>query len=295
MLRQVLTGPGIALYFLDKAVSFALHRQPQVRLDETLDKTGRLVKIPQRLNIQHHSKDVLFVDYPGNLAHSLWRSQELSLFSHYKHYLVRPCLDFGCGDGSFSSALFARIDYGIDNDMEALRIARGYNIYEQLVCKDGATFPIKQESVRSIFSNSVLEHVDNIEENVTGLHEALVPGGCFIFTVPVLNFATHLSHYFGKRESDRINQRWYHRNLHPAEWWSDMLLRQGFEVKCIQPYQPDWFTLAYFALSTRPFLFLCRRGLAENMRFRRMMAQMVASSITSTTEGGNVFVIAQRR
>jgi SAM-dependent methyltransferase len=294
MIQRALIGPGIVLCSVDKVVSMALRRRPQARMDEKLDKTGRVTQTRQALNVRDYDPNIRCIYYPGNFNHSMWRSQELSLITRHKDLLARPRLDFGCGDGSFASSLFERVDYGIDNDRESLRVARQYGVYEQLACSDGATLPIKSQSVRSIFSNSVLEHVDKLQETISGLYNVLVPDGIFVFTVPVLNFATHLSRYFGQQESDQINQRWYHRHMHPAGWWNDLLQQQGFEVKHIQPYQPDWFTLAYFAFSTRPFLLLYRCGLAENERYRQLIARMIANSIADTVDGGNILVIAQR-
>jgi SAM-dependent methyltransferase len=285
---------GIALYAIDKAISIAFRRRRPVRMDEKMDKTGRVTQAPQALKVIRFEPDVHLVNYPGNYSHSMWRSQELSLFVRYKDFLVKPRLDFGCGDGSFAFMLFDRVEYGLDMDEKALRVAAQYRVYERIVCSDGALLPIRPGSLGSIFSNSVLEHVDKLKETISGLHESLAPGGFLLFTVPVLDFASHLRRFFGERESERINQLWYHRHLHPSQWWSDLLQKQNFEVRRIDHYQPDWFTLAYFTFTTRAFRVLFRFGLAENERYRRMVARMVATSIASTKEGGNIFVIAQR-
>jgi SAM-dependent methyltransferase len=173
-------------------------------------------------------------------------------------------------------------------------VAAQYGVYDHIACCDGALLPIKPRSLGAIFSNSVLEHVDKLKETISGLYDVLAPGGYFLFTVPVLDFANHLRRYFGERESNWINKLWYHRHLYPSAWWSDLLRKQNFEIRHIQRYQPDWFTLTYFALTTRPFRALFRFGLAENERYLRMVARMIAASITSTTEGGNILVIAQR-
>ncbi len=294
MISKGFIAAGGALYRIDRAISLALRRRKPARMDQKLDKTGRVTQAPQALKVMKYEPGVRLVNYPGNYAHSIWRSQELSLFTRYQEYLARPRLDFGCGDGSFAFMLFDRVDYGLDMDREALQVADQYHVYGQLACCDGALLPVKPQSLRSIFSNSVLEHVDKIKETLSGLYESLAPGGFFLFTVPVLNFADHLRRYFGKEESDRINQLWYHRHLHPSEWWSDLLQKQNFEIVRIHRYQPDWFTLACFTLTTHPFRAFFRCGLAETEGYRRRVARMIASSVTSTVEGGNIFMIARR-
>ncbi len=110
-------------------------------------------------------------------------------------------LDFGCGDGSFSPALF---------DPEALAVASGYGVYKSLICCDGKALPIPRGSVKSIYSNSVLEHVDDVEQVIKGLSDVLTPGGMLLLTVPVREFAAHVAAYFGAQESELPNRRMYH-------------------------------------------------------------------------------------
>jgi SAM-dependent methyltransferase len=293
MIHKGFAKLGIVLYRIDQAISTILRRRIPVNANEKLDKTGRVTRFAQRIQTVNYESGVRLVCYPKNYSHSIWRSQELSLFESHKKFFAKPCLDFGCGDGSFASMLFDHIDYGLDVDLDALQVANQYHIYSKLACFNGAQLPIKPHTLGSIFSNSVLEHVENLEETLSGISNSLAPGGFFLFTVPILRFAEHLRQYFGRAESDRINQRWYHRHMHPKEWWQDLLKKHGFEVLDIRNYQPDWFTLAYFTLTTRPFQLLFRCGLAQKESYRRTIARMVAASIASTTDGGNIFVIAQ--
>lgn len=293
MIHKGFVKLGVALYDMDQAINTILRRRKPSNSNERLDKTGRVIPNAQRIQTLSYESGVRLIRYPRNYSHSIWRSQELSLFESHKRYLAKPCLDFGCGDGSFASMLMDHIDFGFDVDPDALRVARQYNIYGQLACCDGARLPVKPRMLKSVFSNSVLEHVENLEETLCGISNALAPGGFFVFTVPVLRFAEHLSQYFGRTESERINRRWYHRHLHPSEWWRDVLHKCGFEIIEISNYQPDWFTLTYFTLATRPFRLLFRFGLAETERYRRTVTRMISDSITNTTDGANIFVIAQ--
>jgi SAM-dependent methyltransferase len=294
MIHKGFVKLGVALYGIDQAINTILRRRKPFNPKERLDKTGRITPNAQRIQTIACESGVRLIRYPGNHSHSIWRSQELSLFESHKRYLAKPCLDFGCGDGSFASMLLDRIEYGFDVDFDALQVAKQYNIYGQLACCDGALLPAKAHMLGSVFSNSVLEHVENLEETIGAISSALAPGGFFVFTVPVLRFAEHLRQYFGRTESDRINQSWYHRHLHPSEWWRDLLRKYGFEILEIRNYQPDWFTLTYFTLATRPFRLLFRCGLAGKEGYRRRVARMIADSIANTTDGGNIFVIAQR-
>jgi len=293
MIHKGLVPVGIALYRLDQAVNAVLRRHKPVNSGAELDKTGRVTQFAQRIQTIDSESGVRLIRYPKNYSHSIWRSQELSLFERHKKYLAKPCLDYGCGDGSFASMLFEHIEYGLDVDLSALQVASQYRVYGALACFNGIQLPVKTHTLGSVISNSVLEHVQNLDETLSGISDSLAPGGHFIFTVPVLRFAEHLRHYFGRAESDRINQRWYHRHLHPKEWWRNLLRKYGFEILEIRSYQPDWFTLAYFTLKTRPFRLLFGLGLADRECYRRTVTRMIASSIENTTDGGNIFVVAR--
>jgi SAM-dependent methyltransferase len=294
MIFRTLIKLGTLLYRIDQAINVLLGRHKAIVPNQSLDKTGRVIQFAQRIQILPNSYGVCLIQYPKNYSHSLWRSQELTLFEIHKGYLERPCLDFGCGDGSFASMLFDNIDYGLDIDQNALKTAHQYGIYRTLACFDGTQLPVKAQALGSVFSNSVLEHAEDLEGALSGISHSLRPGGYFLFAVPVMRFAEHLKHFFGRKESDRINQRWYHRHLYSTEWWRELLVKYGFEIVDIRNYQPDWFTLAYFVLGTRSFRPLLRCGLSRKESYRRTAARMIAASIAHTTDGGNIFVIARR-
>lgn len=290
---KAFTLVSLVLLRADRMLTSVQSRR-RIRRTDRLDKTGRVVKAPEKLIVQEPSDGVRFVNYPHNLAHSMWRSQELSLLTRHSKYLEHPRLDFGCGDGSFGSALFDRIDYGIDYDAEALNIARGFAAYDHLMCSDGACIPLCRASVQSVFSNSVLEHVEKLQDTVLQLREILRPSGYLVFTVPVLGFAEHLTRYLGRHESDSINQQWYHRNLQSAQAWRELLSNCGFTIAHMLHYQPDWFTLMYFALSTRPMRWLGNSRVIEGPGFQKQIGKMIARSFASPGEGANIFVVAQR-
>ncbi len=294
MIRRAWIVVGLICYYLDSIVDVTVRRNFERFRVSGSDKTGRLVSTAEPLEVTRHTPGVLFVHYRHNFGHSLWRSQELSLFNRYRDYLRRPRLDFGCGDGSFSSVLFDCVDYGVDRDPVALQVAHGYHVYKNLICCDGASLPVKPQSVASIYSNSVLEHVDKLDEALWHLSRALRPGGILMFTVPVRGFAEHLARFFGEKESVRINRRFGHKHLLTPKDWRDRLQRENLMIERIQHYQPDWFSFWYRVVQTRVFHIAHRCGLAKSRRYRLVAARMVEMSISNTIDGGNIFVIARR-
>lgn len=264
-----------------------------------LDRTGILVDSAEPLKVVWRDREVIFPLYDTSLAHSFWRAQEFSLFMQNKATARSPILDFGCGDGSFAAALFSRIDYGSDIDEDALKIARNFNIYANLLHTGDTHISLPDGAINSVISNSVLEHVRDLDAVMRELSRVLAPHGVLMFSVPVRQFARDLRVFFGRVESEQVNADFYHRNLLEVEEWKPLLAKNGFSVVSIRHFQPDWFSFYYWM-----FRFLGRRGLGRlipSIRERvwriggKRLVEMVRCSISETTErGGNIFVIAKK-
>jgi SAM-dependent methyltransferase len=264
-----------------------------------LDRTGILVNSAEPLEVAWRDGEVIFPLYATSLAHSFWRAQEFSLFMQNMATLRAPILDFGCGDGSFAAVLFSRIDYGSDIDEEALKIARNFDIYANLLHSEDTRISLPDATVNSAISNSVLEHVRDLDAVIRELSRVLAPNGVLMFSVPVRQFARDLQLYFGKLESEQVNADFYHRNLLEVADWESLLKRNGLSIVSIRHFQPDWFSFYYWMLR-----FLGRRGLGRFVpsirervwRFRgKRLVEMVRRSISETAEGGgNIFVIARK-
>ena len=264
-----------------------------------LDKTGRVASKATSIKVLYKDEksSTIFVLYEKLFAHSLWRSQEFSLFMNKMKFIAKPVLDFGCGDGSFASVIFSDIEYGADIDEEALSIAKQYKIYAKTILIPAATYrlSIETETIGSVYCNSVLEHVSNLDFSLSEIHRILRPDGIFMFTVPVKNFTEHLTKYFGSRESLRINQLFCHRNLLSKDEWVCNLREQGFYVVSITEYQPSWFTFIYRLLFMSGLGRLSQAFILKYWQyFKEMVINAVYLSITNTTNGGNIFVVAQK-
>lgn len=266
--------------------------------DEGLDRTGLVVQTPERLKVLWDDGDVIYPQYES-FGQSFWRAQEFSLFRSHRNLLKAPVADFGCGDGSFASVIFDKIEYGVDIDDEALRLASGYGVYTQLVRSDDLSIPLPSGTVGSVFSNSVLEHLANLEAMLLEFHRILIRGGILMFTVPLKQYERDLAKFIGKRASRRFNYDAFHRNLFEVDEWRDLLQQHGFSVITLKPFQPERFTF-WFRMSR---LVGSRFGLAilfphiqERLwtRFNSQIVGMVRESINNTVTGGNIFVIAKK-
>lgn len=108
--------------------------------------------------------------------------------------LPAPILDVGCGDGHFASVTFEKpLDVGIDPWRVMLPSARAYGGYRWVIQGLGNELPFADNRFASVISNSVLEHIPQVDDVVKEIHRVLRPGGRFVFCVPNHRFPQELS------------------------------------------------------------------------------------------------------
>ncbi len=117
--------------------------------------------------------------------------------------LPEPVLDLGCGDAHFASVAFDHpLDAGVDPWtlplMEARRLRR--SAYRLLVQAAGGRLPFPTGHFASAVSNSVLEHIPDLEPVLAELSRVLRPGAPFVFCCPSDYFLQFLSISGGLRQ-----------------------------------------------------------------------------------------------
>ena len=104
-----------------------------------------------------------------------------------------PVLDVGCGDGHFASVAFpVSLAAGIDPAPAALAEARARGAYQVLARSLGGALPFPDESFATVISNSVLEHIPDLDPVLVEIARVLQAGGRFIFCVPADRFTERL-------------------------------------------------------------------------------------------------------
>lgn len=107
--------------------------------------------------------------------------------------LEAPVLDVGCGDGHFASVAFPhRLTAGVDPALGVLREARDRGAYRLLAQGLGDALPFGSGQFATVISNSVLEHIPEVDPVLSEISRVLQPGGRFIFCVPSEHFAEML-------------------------------------------------------------------------------------------------------
>ncbi|VAX23696.1 hypothetical protein MNBD_NITROSPINAE02-1758 [hydrothermal vent metagenome] len=190
------------------------------------------------------SKDVFLQKYLSIAPIPLGLVRAIDCKSFDQVDLTGSILDVGCGDGVFASILMEnknhKIEMGIDFDIGELVKAKRQSVYKNIVNCDTTNLPVKDSSYDTVISNSVFEHIPNLDGALSEISRILKPGGRFIITIP----SHHLSDMFlftkifnklglssmGKWYSDIKNKAWKHYHLYSPETWVEILSRCGLRV-----------------------------------------------------------------
>lgn len=194
------------------------------------------------------------------------RSMECEILS--RNEFSRPILDIGCGDGIFAHNLFAeKIDLGIDPNLKEIESAKKFDIYEKLIPCYGDNIPLPSNSFNTIFSNSVMEHIKEIDKVLIEAHRLLTPNGVMYLTLPTDFFEKHTLIYnflnilkqnkLAEKYSKWFNKFWRHHHAYNCNSWIELFNKCGFEVVKMQEYgQKSVCTLndCLSAFSLMPFI-----------------------------------------
>ncbi|MBK8901561.1 MAG: methyltransferase domain-containing protein [Anaerolineaceae bacterium] len=161
--------------------------------------------------------------------------------------LPQPTLDVGCGDGHFSQMVFNRkLDAGIDPWWNPLKKAQHSGMYDLALQAMGDRLPFADGHFASAFSNSVLEHIPDIQPVLNETNRVLQTNGRFLITMPSHNFTNYLGGaeflrrmgLEGMAESYQrfFNQISRHAHTDSVEVWAERLAQAGFGIERWQYY-----------------------------------------------------------
>ena len=177
------------------------------------------------------------------------RAVEHSLYARFD--IRGPILDIGAGDGHFAVAyLTGQQCLGIDPWWQPLQEAASRKVYTLLVQADGSALPLPEASFAYAMSNSVLEHIPDVQLVLNEVGRVMALGGMFTFAVPNQRFRTDLwgmqvlnaigLHGSASRYERFFNRIARHVNLDPPEVWLARLKLAGFSRVEYWNYFPKW-------------------------------------------------------
>ena len=178
---------------------------------------------------------------------ALLRSVEAAF---YKDFILKePSLDIGCGDGHFAEFVFhQKLGLGMDPAHASLKEAQARESYEMLVQSNGDQQPFPSEYFASAISNSVLEHIPQVEHVLKESARLLKPGAQLIFCVPNHRWKDNLLifQWLKKIKLNKIAdsyQRLFirisrHVNMFSPQQWESRLNKAGFSLERFWHYFP---------------------------------------------------------
>lgn len=171
---------------------------------------------------------------------ALLRAVEARLYQHLLP-LSEPVLDLGCGDGHFASVAFpSPLSAGVDPAVGMLREAQSSGGYRFLAQSVGGSLPFADGSFATVISNSVLEHIRDVDAVLAEVRRVLSGRGRLIFCAPSDRFGEML--FFSRRlrrlrltPLARAYERYFnriarHHHCDGPQVWQARLVRAGFHM-----------------------------------------------------------------
>ncbi len=229
--------------------------------------------------------------------------------------LSPPILDLGCGDGIFAKVFFEKpIEIGFDISEEEIAAARQFRVYKHLVAGDAHCLPFSSNSIATVFSNSVLEHIPNLGPVLSEVHRVLRPGGLLVLTAPTPDFSnllffSSLFHGLGLRKaavyySREVNKVCRHYNLYDLAAWQESLHRAGLTVEEHRTFNPAPVMMVHDLFFPSSLIaFLCKKllgrwifwpGLRQRLMvpfLKRLLAKRVG---VNGSPGGSLLIVARK-
>ncbi len=224
----------------------------------------------------------------------LWRGAEVAVLRACS--LRAPILDLGCGDGIVTSLLGRRIDLGVDPHRPSLFQAARWGCYSDLRATAIETAGLPPATFSTILSNSVLEHIANIDEVLAAVSRALRPDGVLVMTCPSHRFSRSLLLPIPPYTTWR-NRVYQHHNLWTTEEWTRRLDAAGLTVESVQYYlEPHWVRL-WDSLEVLQAFRGVRRGWQRIPLpwIRRLAERASQIELAAGPNGGGCCIVARKR
>lgn len=228
----------------------------------------------------------------------LWRAAEIAVLREQQY--DRPILDLGCGDGLVTSLVLSRVEVGLDPDKDALARAAQMGIYERFVAEPAEVAQLPCESVSTVLSNSVLEHLLHLDAVLEAVARVLRPGGQLIFTAPTAGFSQWLVLPIAPYAAWR-NRQLQHLNLWTIDCWTEHLAKVGLEVQEVRPYLRPELVRVWDALELLQQIWIGPRRLLSifwrcipSKRMDQLAQKMAQLDLAAPLPGGGCLIAARK-
>lgn len=249
---------------------------------------------------------------------ALWRAIEARALSALD--FPAPMLDFGCGDGLFTEAVFGKQPgiYGCDIARGELPAARASGVYAGGVqFADGHALPYATGAFGSVYSNSVIEHIPDPQNVLPELARALRQDGLLVLTVPSDQFRALLdgvrtapTKEAAENYARGVDKLFAHHHYHTADEWRVLLATVGVRLIEARYYvapeaEAQWDRMnREYGIGGRSLFNVLASPRFRGLGYQPAMAKMVHDRLApklrpfydaqSTDSGGGMLVVGKK-
>lgn len=174
---------------------------------------------------------------------ALIRANEIRALDKVK--FKHPILDVGCGNGVVAKVVLSnrkeKFDWGIDLSEDEINLAKKSGSYKNCKVANVYNLPFNDKSFKAVFSNSVIEHIPDLEKALSEMSRVLKRGGELIITVPTPFLTKYLLGYkffqtinlkiLAKLYGRFFNSLFLHHNLYTHTRWEEILIKHSLKLE----------------------------------------------------------------
>lgn len=167
----------------------------------------------------------------------LWRTVEVAVMvelaaRHGIDLQAHVDLDVGCGNGVLGNALIRDISVGFDMSASGVIWARDHKpAYRSLLQASATAVPLRDASQHLIFSNSVIEHIPDLDATFDEIGRLIRPGGYVILSTVSEQFPTLM---LGQNQPNPLTRADLDRSYAHYHYLSTSKLRDAFAARGFQ-------------------------------------------------------------
>ncbi len=149
----------------------------------------------------------------------------------------QPSLDVGCGDGLVAKIILSnkrikKFDVGIDLSLREINKAQKSGAYKKCIVANVYDLPFPDQAFQTVFSNSVVEHIPNLQQALSEMSRVLKKNGELIVTVPSKYLESYLigGKVLGRGYNKFFNRLNKHYNLYNHKQWEKIFAHHNLKL-----------------------------------------------------------------
>ncbi|MDQ7815026.1 MAG: class I SAM-dependent methyltransferase [Patescibacteria group bacterium] len=246
-------------------------------------------------------------------SHCVWRIDEAAALASFLPF-KETTFDLGCGDGSYMKLMQECVGrptkmIGLDPQAHEVAKAKKLGIYDELIVGYSNAIPLPDASVDMVFSNSVVEHIQDKAGTIKEVARILKPEGVYLFSAPSENFTPWLRFgtwggrktWLNRLWTGAINGKFKHYWLQSPESWRKDLEEVGLELVAARYTLTDknlgewerWLIPSYLQhLPAKRFGWVPLAGFFKRRLVRRLSDLHEPEALAA---GGNIIICARKK